>query len=113
MLDRITFAVIGFVFGSLLAGLGWFLYGIGMSGRLSGASIDPELMHWIQYVGGAFAALGFLFKDRVGSAVGDVFAAIFNYEGGRDSRLNWWQALFILAITAAAIWALLRSTHAQ
>jgi hypothetical protein len=90
---------------------GWWLYGIGMSNRLSGASIDPLLSHWVRYVGGAFAVLGFLFKDQVGSAIGDVFAGIFHFESGRDSNLNWWQGLIILSIIAAAFWALWQGTR--
>ena len=90
MFDRIIFAAIGFAFGALLACLGWFLYGVGMSNRLHRAAIDPTLVHWMQYAGCAFAALGFILKDRVGSAIGDALAAIFHFETGRDSNLNWW-----------------------
>lgn len=66
LLDRLSFALLGFIFGSLLAVLLWVLYGHGFSLRHAARREWGELSLWIRYVGGGFALLGFLLMDRVG-----------------------------------------------
>jgi hypothetical protein len=70
-MDRLIYAVIGAVFGAVLAAACWWLYGLAFSLRYHGPGIDPQLMHWVKLLGPVFAVLGFLFKDRVGSLAGD------------------------------------------
>jgi hypothetical protein len=110
-MDRLAFALIGAVFGAILAAACWWLYGLAFSFRYTGPGIDPQLTHWVKLLGGVFAALGFLFKDRVGSLAGDAFASIFNFEADRSptENVSWWQVLFTLVLVAGLIWFLTRN----
>lgn len=106
MLDRFTYALIGFAFGALVGTLCWWLYGLGFSTTWSGPGIDPALGHWIRYAGGTFAVLGFLLRDRVGEVLGDVIGALFAIESAADSRFSvpTWLAVAVLALIVAAVW---------
>lgn len=104
--ERLTFALIGLFFGVLLGAACWWLYGLAHSLNYDGPGMDPKLRHWITCSGAAFAALGFLFRDRVGEFVGDVIGAIFHFEcddtpGKHASPLL---GCVFLAIIVAAIW---------
>ena len=107
-MDRLAYALIGGVFGAVLAAVCWWLYGLAFSLRYWGPGIDPNLIHWVMSLGAAFALLGFILKDRVGSVVGDAFAAIFNFEADHHPRndVSGWQALFILVLVGVLIWHL-------
>ena len=107
-MDRLAYALIGGVFGVVLAAVCWWLYGLAFSLRYSGPGIDPDLLHWVKMLGAAFALLGFLLKDRVGSVVCDAFAAIFNFEADNQPRndVSGWQALFALVLVGVLIWYL-------
>jgi hypothetical protein len=83
-MDHLAYALIGGIFGALLAAVCWWLYGLAFSLRSSGPGIDPNLLHWVKIIAGAFALLGLVLKDKVGSALGDAFAAIFNFEADRN-----------------------------
>ena len=107
-MDRQAYAFIGGVFGAGLAAICWWLYGLAFSLRYSGPGIDPSLTHWVKSIGAAFALLGFVLKDRVGSVVGDAFATIFNFEADNHPRndVSGWQALFMLGLVGVLIWYL-------
>ena len=106
LLDRLSYALIGFVFGALIGVACWWLYGLGLSLNYYGPAIDPNIKHWVGYIGGAFAALGFLFRGRVGDVIGDAIGAIFHFEAGETpgSNVSAWFALVFVGIVIMAIW---------
>lgn len=105
IVDRLGYALIGFVFGTVLAAIGWWLYGLALSPRYYGPELDSSLRHWVTYVGGAFAVLGFVPRDGVGDAVGNVLRAIFDFEEGSSSgRTSFVASLVLLGLIVAAIW---------
>jgi hypothetical protein len=108
--DRLTYALIGFVLGAFIGVACWWLYGLAFSLNYSGPGIDPVLRHWVVYVGGAFATLGFILRDCVGDALGNTIQAIFHFESGDapSSGTNPWVALVFLAIVLVAFWFITR-----
>lgn len=106
IIDRFTYALIGFVFGALLGVACWWLYGLAHSLNYDGPGMDPALRHWVTYVGGALAAFGFVFRERTGDLVGDTINAIFHFEADESptERTGTSVALIFLAIVIAAIW---------
>jgi hypothetical protein len=104
--ERIFYAAIGSVFGAVLGVGCWWLYGLGNSLNYYGPGMDPVLRHWLTYSSGAFAVIGFVFRERVGDAVGDTINAIFHFESNHPPNENAgvWVALVFAAIIIAAIW---------
>ena len=83
LFDRLTYALIGFLFGAVIGVACWWLYGVGMSRHHLGHGVDPMLRHWVQFVGLGFSAIGFLFREQVGDAIGNAIGAIFQWESER------------------------------
>jgi glutamate-1-semialdehyde aminotransferase len=106
MRDRLSYAVIGLVFGVVLAALLWWLYGIGLSGRLGTPAMQPDFLAWAKYVGGGCAVAGFILKDRIGDLVGGAFSAVYDAEGGSDKEhhASTWEVVIVIACVAAAVW---------
>lgn len=106
LFDRLEYALIAAFFGAIIGMAGWWLYGMAHSLNYDGPGMDPVLRHWVQYTGGVFAALGFIFRERAADAVGDTVSGIlhfeFNEEPGRAASA--WVGCVVLAIALAAIW---------
>lgn len=104
--DRLSYALIGLVFGALIGVACWWLYGLAFSLAYDGPGIDPSLKHWVGYIGATFAVLGFLFRGGVGDAIGHVLSAIFFFEAndtpGRSASP--WVGILLVAIVLAALW---------
>lgn len=98
--DRFAYAFIGFVFGAVLAVVLWFLYDKGFSRRAGPLDLHFDLKLWVKYVGGAFAMIGFLFQDRVGSLFGGSVAEVYDYEA-KDRHFPAW--LVIVAVLGIAV----------
>jgi hypothetical protein len=82
-----------------------------MSRHFSGPGLLPAAMPWIKVFGGLFAVVGFVFKDKVGSAVGGMIAAILNAEVGnhpKEHHLSWPQILLVLVVLALVAWYFLK-----
>ena len=109
-MERVTYALIGAVLGSMLGIACWWLYGLALSARYAGPGIDPTAFHWVKVAGASFAVLGFVFKEKVGTAVSAVLAVIFHFEAGteRQSNLSWWQVLAVVGIIAFVFWYVVR-----
>ena len=109
-MERLSYALIGAVLGSVLGIACWWLYGLALSGRYAGPGIDPAAIHWVKLTATLFAVLGFIFKEKVGTAVGAVLATIFHFEAGteRQSSLSWWQVLAVVGIIAFVFWYVVR-----
>jgi hypothetical protein len=104
--ERITYAAIGGVFGALVGVACWWLYGLAHSLNYDGPGMDPVLRHWLTYVTAAFAAFGFVFRERIGDIVGDTLNAIFHFEinDTPGNSVGAVAAVVFLAIAIAAIW---------
>lgn len=105
-MERITYAFLGSVLGAVIGVVGWWLYGLGNSLNFNGPGMDPVLRHWLLWSSGAFGAIGFVFREYVGDAVGDTISAIFhfesNYPPNEGSKIL--VGLVFTAIIIAAIW---------
>lgn len=101
-IGRLGHALIGALFGAVLGALLWFLYDAGFSRRIHAPEIHLGLTAWMQYCGSAFAALGFLLKDRAGDLLGGGAGEVLRDEG---RRLPWW--LLLIVIGAVLAWVML------
>ena len=106
IVDRISYAFLGLFFGALVGVACWWLYGLARSLNYDGPGMDPILRHWVTYLGGVFAAFGFLFKERVGDFIGDTISGILHFEVNYPpgSAASAWVGLVFLAIIIAAVW---------
>jgi hypothetical protein len=101
LLERLTYALLGLLFGAVLGLLSWFaLYHLQSyfqfrwpyTGRGSGFELD--FVPWIRNTGVVFAVLGFLLKERAGTWVGRAFTVWFDFE-----RRSWsWLMLGVIAV---------------
>jgi hypothetical protein len=105
--ERLTYATLGAVFGCLIGLICWWLYGLAMSRQIAGPGLLPSLAPWLRVFGVGFAAIGFVFKDKVGSAVGSLIAGVLQFEAGtqpKEHHLSWPQVIFVLAALACVAW---------
>ncbi len=108
--ERLSYAVIGFVLGTVLAGVLWFLYDQGASRHSGGNGPHWGLIQWVKYVGGGFAVLGFLVKDRVGSAIGGSLSNVYASESydGNNPQVPRWLAVIVLVGVVVGVWIFMR-----
>jgi hypothetical protein len=108
--DRLAYALIGFMFGALIAMVRWYLYDAGFSRRYNAPEIHASLSSWIKYVGGFFATIGFLFRDGVGTAIGRTSSEVYEYEANRNSNPEVSRWLVVVALVAVVVgpWYYLR-----
>lgn len=106
IIDRLTYAFFGLLFGALIGVACWWLYGLAFSLSYDGPGLDPVLRHWVTWVGGAFGVLGFIFRERLGDFIGNTISAIFHFEAdsGRGSPASALLGLVFLALAVAAAW---------
>ncbi len=106
IIDRITYAFLGMLFGTLIGVACWWLYGLAFSLNYQGPGLDPVLRHWVSWIGGTFGVLGFLFRERVGDFIGNTISIIFHFEAdsARGSPVSAVFGLVLLAIIIAAAW---------
>ena len=110
-MDRLTYAVIGAVFGSLLGVICWFLYGLGFSNQFRGMNLHAEALPWVKVFASLFGALGFILKDRAGTILGNSIAGLFSAESGRDHgpNLSLGAGFVVLAVVAGIVWYVVTS----
>lgn len=81
LIDRLAFAFIGFVLGTIVAAILWFFYGAGFTTHAGWQALrGSSLGSWVRVVGGLFAAIGFIAKDGVGDALGGTVREVHDYE---------------------------------
>lgn len=103
--DRLVYALLGFIFGATLGAIAWWLYDAGMSVRWGAPEIHLGLDQWIKYAGGGFAVLGFLLKDRAGSAAGMAATGIHELERDHDNPdVPRWLAVLVLLAVVVGVW---------
>jgi hypothetical protein len=107
MRDRLTFAMLGLIFGVMLGAVSWWLYGLGLSTRAGQPALQPDFWVWVKYAGGGCALTGFLLKERIADLLGSAFKAAYDVEAGTSADGNHvptWLAAVFLAGVAAAVW---------
>ena len=77
--DRITYAVIGAVFGLAIGATFFWLLGV-YSNTLGPTGWISSPSKFIVGVALGFAAVGFIFGSSVGTAAGNTISAIFEFE---------------------------------
>lgn len=109
-MDRIVYAVMGAIFGTLIGVACWWLYGLALSMRINGPGLDHTLSHWVSVFAGLFAALGFILKEKAGTLVGSTIASILRAESDKEPEvhLSWWQVVLVLAVLTGLVWYLMR-----
>jgi hypothetical protein len=108
--DRLAYACIGFTLGSVVAFVLWYLYGLGFSSQVDHPVVTAGLVSWIKYVGGFFAVIGFLFRDRVGEAIGNTSREVYDYEVDRhaDPEVPRWLVALVLVGVVGIVWYALK-----
>lgn len=108
--DRLLFALIGFLIGAGIGALLYLLYDLGFSGYRQLGDFLPvqhaSLATWVNVAGGAFAAIGFLYRDKVGDALGESAAQIYRFEAWWYRPVRLLAELAIVAAIAVAAWYL-------
>jgi hypothetical protein len=108
MIDRLCYAAIGLVFGSIVAVILWWLYGLGLSQQLGyfPRSPAPALLPWLAVVGGGFGLVGFLLKEKVGDLGGLAVRGIYEAEtlDHQWTDLPRWLVVVVLVAVVGVVW---------
>jgi hypothetical protein len=96
LFDRLTYAAIGFVFGSLIGMVCWFLAGFRPHSFLG--HLHFSFFDWIKYSGGLLAVVGFIFRENVGSLTGEIFSSFFDSSSDTSNGVSriWGGLIFAL-----------------
>lgn len=115
IIDRLTYALLGLLFGALIGVACWWLYGLAFSLNYQGPGLDPVLRHWVTWIGGAFSVLGFLLRERFGDFIGHTISVIFYFEAdsARGSAASALLGLVFLALAIAAAWFTLPTQYSS
>jgi hypothetical protein len=86
MLDRLSYAFIGFVLGCLMGAIVWWILGAAFSLRGTLSLRGTGLLAMAKYSGIACAVIGFFFKDRVGDFIGSAIRQAFHVRMGTSNQ---------------------------
>ena len=105
MKERLASALFGAVWGALIGGILSWLLGV-YSQTLGAATMSISARSWVGGTAILFAFLGFLFNVGIGTIVGVVLNAIFQFESADErSILPGWIANALLIMAACfLIW---------
>lgn len=81
--NRLIYAMLGGMLGSVIGVVCWVLYGLGFSPSFSqwhSAPLDSNILHWVYGWGGLLALYGFVFKARAADFGGDKIQSIVDDE---------------------------------
>ena len=106
---RLSYALIGFVFGALLGMLYWFVYGFRPHSFLG--HLHLSMLDWVKYSGGAFAAIGFLFRENVGNVIGGLFNSFFDSNSDGSSGFTQIWGVLILALLFVLLFFYFNVSH--
>jgi hypothetical protein len=101
--DRLVSAALGALFGAIIGAVLVWLFGV-YSQNLGSARtvIDGKL--WILVSTAGFAFAGLLVGPNLGSFVGTVFDALYQFENTSEERQPGWVVAAILIVLAIAGW---------
>jgi hypothetical protein len=104
--SRLAFALIGLVCGAVFGLLLWLVLDIGLQFKWSARGVQMGIQQWVTYSAGFFAVVGFVFQDKVGSALGFGVSQVYEFEadtwGGPDVP-NWLVVVFVAGVSLA-VW---------
>src|SRR4051812_20931508 len=101
MSARLTYALLGAVFGAITGLVVWSLLGFGVWPRGSLSIRGAGLVAFAKYMALFGAVLGFTLKEKVGDVVCSVIATAFSIRTG-TSQDDSWQVPTWLKVAAAA-----------
>jgi hypothetical protein len=107
LMDRLTYAFLGFLSGALLAAVLYLLFEQGWSWRRYGPSTQMGFQAWLTYLGGGFAITGFLFRFHVGTVVGWAFKLLYHWQmwwRHENPRMPAWRGFLWLLAAMVAFW---------
>jgi tetrahydromethanopterin S-methyltransferase subunit B len=114
LVARFIYALIGFVLGSSFSALLWIFLAVGDSPHHVGNVMIPfSFQVWSLGVGVLFAAIGYIFKDHVGTAIGATINGLFAIAMPTDRdeyHLPRWLVLVLGAVAAYGIYRFLSQT---
>ena len=101
--ERITSALLGAFFGALIGFvLGWLL---GVFSQTLGVGItEIEFANWLGLGALFFALMGFITGRHLGTLVGNVLNALFQFEDQRNYAFFNWLYLIALALILIGAW---------
>ena len=101
--DRISAAAVGAIFGAIVGlALAWLL-GV-YSNTLGPSEVKLTFMVWVLWSSAAFAFVGLLFGPVVGTVLGAVITAIFEFENPRNTELPSWLLFPLLLAVCFGVW---------
>lgn len=108
MFDRLTYALIGALFGALTGFMVWLVLGFGAWPRGSLSFRGAGLVTLAEYMALIGAVLGFILKDKAGDILGSVIATVFSIRTGTPHTHSWevpnWLKVAVVVSVAVAIW---------
>jgi len=108
--NRLSFALIGLVCGAVFGLLLWLILDVGLHFKWSARGVHMGLRQWVTYSCGFFALVGFVFQDKLGTALGVGVNQVCEFEadswGGPDVP-NWLVVVFVVGVSLA-VWYYLR-----
>lgn len=104
MFARLQFAAIGAVLGAFVVLVFWVVQTMSMHHRYNHPAVGNNLLVWLKYTAAICAAIGFVLKDRVGDAVGGLFAVLLGSESAQGGgRRPAWLTLLIVIIAVGIV----------
>jgi hypothetical protein len=103
MTTRLTYALIGCLFGAFAGFVVWWVLGFGVWHRGALSIRGAGLIDLAKYMAAIGAVLGFVLKDRVGDIAGGVIEAVFHIRMGTSSRDPWHAPTWLIAEVLIAV----------
>ena len=105
--ERITSAVLGSLFGALIGLILTWLFGV-FSQTLGVGKVQTDFDQWLGLSALVFALLGFIFGRRLGTFVGHVLNALFQFEDQRNYEYLNRLLLIVFALFIIGAWIVVK-----
>ena len=105
--ERLAAGAIGAIFGALIGAACAWLLGV-YSSQLGAGSMHVSFKNWMLLPAAGFGISGLIFGSDVGTMIGAVIKAMYEFEKGADDPWPLLQLLFAVAVIAIGAWFLLR-----
>ena len=107
LFDRLVYALIGLIFGALAAAFLWIFLHYQRFSVPGSTVFDSDFIAWLKVVSGTFAVIGFVAKDRVGSAIGGTLDVAYKEVVNRPSagaEVPTWLVVAVVIGVGALAW---------
>ena len=105
--ERITSAVLGAFFGALVGFILFWLLGV-FSQTLGPGQVQGEFEKWLSTGAAIFGFVGFIFGRHIGTLLGNILNALFQFEDQRNYEFLNGFLLIIFALLLIGVWLLSR-----